>query len=183
MELMNLMLKRRSVRNYTGDPVPREKLEAILEAGLSSASGRNRKPGNLLSCRTGRCWKSFLTAVPALRRCWRRQAVQFWCLRIRKNGRLDGRLLHRYEQYAPDGCESGPGKLLDSGTAPFCRKRGAHRGFLPEAAGCSGKVCAGGNSFCGNSGSGSGTTQTGGPGKRQNTLGKLEINTVTAQTV
>lgn len=48
MELMNLLLKRRSVRNYTGDPVPREKLEAILEAGLSSASGRNRKPWELV---------------------------------------------------------------------------------------------------------------------------------------
>ena len=48
MELMNLLLKRRSVRNYTGDAVPREKLEAILEAGLSSASGRNRKPWELI---------------------------------------------------------------------------------------------------------------------------------------
>ena len=48
MELMDLLLRRRSVRNYTGDPVPWEKLEAILEAGLSSASGRNRKPWELV---------------------------------------------------------------------------------------------------------------------------------------
>lgn len=44
MELLNEMLKRRSVRKYTGDPVPREKLMLILKAGLSSPSGKNKKP-------------------------------------------------------------------------------------------------------------------------------------------
>ena len=44
MELLNEMLKRRSVRNYTGEPVPYEKLMMILKAGLSSPSGKNKKP-------------------------------------------------------------------------------------------------------------------------------------------
>ena len=44
MELMNLLLERRSIRQYTGEPVPREQLEQILQAGLLSPSGRNIRP-------------------------------------------------------------------------------------------------------------------------------------------
>lgn len=44
MEFMDLLLGRRSVREYTGEPVPEEKLDKILKAGLLSPSGRNRKP-------------------------------------------------------------------------------------------------------------------------------------------
>lgn len=44
MELLEIMMNRRSVRQYTGERIPQEKLKQILQAGLSSASGRNRKP-------------------------------------------------------------------------------------------------------------------------------------------
>ena len=44
MDLLQVMMNRRSVRKYTGEPVPEEKLERILQAGLVSASGRRMKP-------------------------------------------------------------------------------------------------------------------------------------------
>ncbi len=44
MDLLQIMLNRRSVRTYLEEPVPEEKLELVLKAGLTSASGRNRKP-------------------------------------------------------------------------------------------------------------------------------------------
>ena len=42
--LMNILLKRRSVRKYKNEKIPREQLEMILNAGLISPSGRNRRP-------------------------------------------------------------------------------------------------------------------------------------------
>lgn len=48
MDLMELLLKRRSVRKYSGEPVCREDLEMIVDAGLCSPSGRNRKPWELV---------------------------------------------------------------------------------------------------------------------------------------
>ncbi len=44
MNLLQVMLNRRSVRTYLEEPVPEEKLELVLKAGLASASGRNRRP-------------------------------------------------------------------------------------------------------------------------------------------
>lgn len=44
MELLDLMLRRRSVRKYTDAPVPEEKLEKILQAGLLAPTSQNRKP-------------------------------------------------------------------------------------------------------------------------------------------
>jgi len=43
-ELLQLMLNRRSVRKYTGEPIPEDKLKLILQAGLSSATSKNHKP-------------------------------------------------------------------------------------------------------------------------------------------
>ncbi len=63
--LLQLMLGRRSVRKYTGEPVPEDKLKLILQAGLASATSKNRKPWEfvvvqekeilqkLAKCRTG----------------------------------------------------------------------------------------------------------------------------------
>lgn len=48
---MELLLKRRSVRNYTEETVSEQDLNRILSAGLSSPSGRNRKPWELLVVR------------------------------------------------------------------------------------------------------------------------------------
>lgn len=44
MDLLKIMENRRSVRNYTGEAVPDDKLDKILKAGLLSASSRGRKP-------------------------------------------------------------------------------------------------------------------------------------------
>ncbi|MDO4745840.1 MAG: nitroreductase family protein [Bacillota bacterium] len=44
MELMKLLMKRRSIRKYTDEHIPQEKLDEILKAGLMSFSGRNLKP-------------------------------------------------------------------------------------------------------------------------------------------
>ena len=43
-ELLQIMLNRRSVRKYTGEAIPEDKLKFILQAGLSSATSKNRKP-------------------------------------------------------------------------------------------------------------------------------------------
>ena len=44
MALLDIILKRRSVRKYTGDVIPEEKLEKILQAGLLAPTGKNQKP-------------------------------------------------------------------------------------------------------------------------------------------
>lgn len=44
MELLELMKSRRSVRQYTGEAVPQEKLDQIIKAGLLAASGKAIKP-------------------------------------------------------------------------------------------------------------------------------------------
>ncbi len=54
MELLELMQNRRSVRQYTGAPIPEEALERVLQAGLLSASGRNRRPWELIVVRDPR---------------------------------------------------------------------------------------------------------------------------------
>ena len=44
MNLTEILLRRRSVRLYTGEPVPEEALRRILIAGLLAPSSRNLKP-------------------------------------------------------------------------------------------------------------------------------------------
>ena len=48
MELLKTMLHRRSVRQYAPGKVDKEKLDMILKAGLSSASGRAIRPWELI---------------------------------------------------------------------------------------------------------------------------------------
>ena len=42
--MLDMILHRRSVRHYTDAPIPQEKLDAILYAGLAAASSKNRRP-------------------------------------------------------------------------------------------------------------------------------------------
>ena len=49
--MLDVFLNRRSVRNYTGEPVPMEKLNQIIMAGLSSASSRGLRPWELIVVR------------------------------------------------------------------------------------------------------------------------------------
>ena len=44
MEALEAIRRRRSVRSYTGDPVPREDLEKIVDAARLAPSGHNRQP-------------------------------------------------------------------------------------------------------------------------------------------
>ena len=44
MNMLDTILARRSVRQYTNEAIPEEKLNAILYAGLAAASSKNRRP-------------------------------------------------------------------------------------------------------------------------------------------
>jgi len=43
-EMLKMLLNRRSVRTYTGEAIPEDKLGLVLEAGLLSESGHNIRP-------------------------------------------------------------------------------------------------------------------------------------------
>lgn len=65
MELLEMMKNRRSVRTYTGEPVPEEKLEKILQAGLLSASGRAIRPWEFLVIQNKETLKKMASARAA----------------------------------------------------------------------------------------------------------------------
>lgn len=44
MEALEAIRRRRSVREYTGESIPRTDLETIVDAGRMAASGNNRQP-------------------------------------------------------------------------------------------------------------------------------------------
>ena len=44
MDALEAIRKRRTVRRYTGDPIPRADLETIVDAGRLAATGGNRQP-------------------------------------------------------------------------------------------------------------------------------------------
>jgi len=48
MDALEAIRKRRSVRKYTGDPIPREDLEKIIDAGRLAATGNNRQPWDFI---------------------------------------------------------------------------------------------------------------------------------------
>ena len=48
MEALEAIKKRRSVRKYTGEPIPREDLEQIVDAGRLAASGSNIQPWDFI---------------------------------------------------------------------------------------------------------------------------------------
>ena len=51
MDLLEVMSNRRSVRTYTNEAVPEEKVQKILKAGLLAASGKNLKPWEFIVVR------------------------------------------------------------------------------------------------------------------------------------
>ena len=48
MDALEAIKKRRSVREYTGDPIPRGDLEAIVDAGRMAATGFNHQPWDFI---------------------------------------------------------------------------------------------------------------------------------------
>lgn len=51
MELMDMLMQRRSIRNYTGEEIPGEKLDAVIRAGLLAFSGKGLAPTELMVIR------------------------------------------------------------------------------------------------------------------------------------
>ena len=48
MDALEAIRKRRSVRDYTGEPIPRGDLETIVDAGRLAASGHNNQPWDFI---------------------------------------------------------------------------------------------------------------------------------------
>lgn len=48
MDALEAIRKRRSVREYTGDPIPREDLVKIVDAGRLAATGSNKQPWDFI---------------------------------------------------------------------------------------------------------------------------------------
>ena len=44
MEFINMLAHRRSIRKYTDEAIPEEKLEKIMQAGLLSFAGKGLNP-------------------------------------------------------------------------------------------------------------------------------------------
>lgn len=51
MYILDFILHRRSIRQYTDEPIPKDKLDSILYAGLAAASSKNRRPWELIVVR------------------------------------------------------------------------------------------------------------------------------------
>lgn len=65
MDLYDVILKRRSIRNYSAEPIPEEKLRRIIEAGLLAPTSRNRKPCEFYAVRDKAMLKSLSEVKPA----------------------------------------------------------------------------------------------------------------------
>jgi len=48
MDALEAIRKRRSIRKYTGDPIPRADLETIIDAGRLAATGSNQQPWDFI---------------------------------------------------------------------------------------------------------------------------------------
>jgi len=48
MDALEAIQRRRSVREYTGDAIPREDIEKIVDAGRLAATGNNRQPWDFI---------------------------------------------------------------------------------------------------------------------------------------
>lgn len=48
MEALEAIKKRRSIRNFTGELIPRKDLETIIDAGRLAASGSNKQPWDFI---------------------------------------------------------------------------------------------------------------------------------------
>lgn len=51
MYILDFILHRRSIREYKDAPIPQDKLDSILYAGLAAASSKNRRPWELIVVR------------------------------------------------------------------------------------------------------------------------------------
>ena len=64
MDLLEIMKNRRSVRKYTGEPIPEEIITKILQAGLLSPSAHNKKLWEFVVVRDKEMLKKLSEAKP-----------------------------------------------------------------------------------------------------------------------
>ncbi|MBN2386944.1 MAG: nitroreductase family protein [Anaerolineales bacterium] len=64
MDALEAIRTRRSIRKFTGEPVPREDLETIVDAGRLAATGSNRQPWDFIVVQEKTTIEQFLAAGP-----------------------------------------------------------------------------------------------------------------------
>ena len=122
VDVLDAMARRRSLRRYSGEPVPQALLDRILEAGLRSASGRSRRPWELIVVHDRAMLDDLAAQYPSVQLKSGRGHAHRSRRGHRRGGRPDvrrhlgGRLLHRHGEHAAGGGSLGRGQLLDSGT-------------------------------------------------------------------
>ncbi len=148
MDLLNLLLSRRSIRRYTESPFLKGLWRPFWPQGSSPPAGA-AGPGSLLWFRIPKRWKPCLIAARVPQPCWPGKGRHSGLCRSGENRRLDRGLCHCHEQYAPDGPPPGVGQLLDSRPPAPGGGRYLHRGLLPRAALRPGPLHLGGHSLPG----------------------------------
>lgn len=62
MEALEAIEKRRSIRRYTGEPIPRKDLEKIVNAGRLAATGSNKQPWDFIVITERKTIRKFMVA-------------------------------------------------------------------------------------------------------------------------
>lgn len=62
MEALEAIEKRRSIRKYTGEPIPRKDLEKIVNAGRLAATGSNKQPWDFIVITERKTIRKFMVA-------------------------------------------------------------------------------------------------------------------------
>lgn len=83
MELLEIMQNRRSIRQYTGAPIPEDAMTKIVQSGLLSPSSCNRRPWELIVVKNKETLEKMAAAAPAQPTCSpaQRQPLSFWAMR------------------------------------------------------------------------------------------------------
>ena len=129
MSFLDLLKHRRSIRQYKEEAVSKEALEAIVEAGLLSPSGRNIRPWELIVVQKKETLEKMSECrVGSAKNAGRRVCCDRCDRRSGKDRRMDRGLFHCYVQHAQHGPRLGAWKLLD----PRVRLRQAPDGRTTE---------------------------------------------------
>ena len=62
--MLETIRNRRSVRQFTSDPVTQEQVEKLLEAGIMAPSAMNKQPWHFIVCRDREMMERFQTVHP-----------------------------------------------------------------------------------------------------------------------
>ena len=64
MDALEAIRKRRSIRKFSGDPIPKADLEKIVDAGRLAATGHNHQPWDLVVVTDKATIMQFIPAAP-----------------------------------------------------------------------------------------------------------------------